>query len=370
MADSDQEKTEQPTGLKLSEARSKGQVAYTHELAAATMLILGFALIRYSGPHLLETIAKAFVALFRLPVHYYLERPKDMEALGVMLLDVGLAVLPFLAAALIAAVVPGLLQVGFQISTESMSPDLSKLNPFANFGKLFSKDAAIKVLSSTIKIGIVAIVAWNTFGPFIENLADLQGRPVMHTTELVMDLIVLLGFRIGGCLLAFAVLDLFYKRWRHIKNLMMTREDVKEETKRTEGDPKVKSKIKEAQRAIVLKRIRPEVENATLVIRNPTHFAVALKYDNGRDPAPRVVAKGMDEMALRIVQIAIEAGVEVIENKPLARDLYRSVKTGDYIPERLFRAVAQLLAFIFKKKSKRSTAGARGAAASAAGEGR
>lgn len=353
MADSEQEKTEQPTGTKLSEAKSKGNVPYSHELHAALSMLAGFALFRFLGDDLLQVMLRIGQIFFQLPIDVYMNRPADFEAMTTLLADLMKVGLPFLAVATLVALSSGFLQIGFHFTTEPLSPDLSKLNPFANFGRLFSLDSVMKIVLSTTKMSIVAAVAWMTMLPLFEELTRLHNLPFLAAAALTMDILMQLGFRTGGALFAIAILDIFFRRWRYTKSLMMTKEEVKDEAKRAEGDPKIKSRIREAQREMTKKRMITDVRTADLVVRNPTHFAVALKYVQGKDPAPRVVAKGADLLALQIIKVAQEAGVEVVENRPLARDLFRSVELGGFVPERLFRAIAALLAVVYKKNRKR-----------------
>jgi flagellar biosynthesis protein FlhB len=362
MAENDQEKTEQPTGLRLADARAKGQVAYSHEVTAAVVLLASFATLQMAGGDLMHVLARAMSEMFELPVHFFFDRPRDLSRLLGTGARVALAIAPFFGIAVVLALLSGFLQVGFNISTEAITLDLTKLNPMANFGKLCSPQSLVKIGTSLLKMAIVAVISYAALKPHAPELAQAQDRPVLQSLDLVVSLMLTIGVRVGGALLALSVLDVLYRKWKHVRDLRMTKEEVKEEGKKTEGDPKIKAKIREAQRAMVLQRMRTDVKRADVVIRNPTHYAIALKYDQTKDSAPKVVAKGRDYMALQIIKIAEEAKVEVVENRPLARELYRSVDLGDVVPERLFRAVAQVLAFVFRKKKKSKQ---RAAAASA-----
>lgn len=353
MSDSDEDKTELPTGLRLSEARDQGNVPYSHEISGAFLLLISFGILKTVGPELMRALLKATRAVFSLHHDLLVDRPDQLATIGEVIFSVVKWTGPFFLAAFLVAGASGFMQVGFSISTTVISPKFDRLNPFANVGKLFSTQALVKIALSLVKMSIVGGIAYTTLAPFVDEVPTLNDEPLLSIFFRVLDLLLLLGLRVGGTLVVLGLADVFYRRWRHTKSLMMTKEEVKEEAKRSEGDPKIKGKIKDAQRAMARKRMRTDVKTADVVIRNPTHFAVALKYQGGKDLAPRVVAKGADLLALQIIRIAEEAGVAVVENRPLARELYKSVPLGEMIPERLFKAVAKILAAIYRKKNRR-----------------
>lgn len=349
MADSSQEKTEQPTSGRLDDAKKKGQLAYSKELTAAVLFLVGLGALKLSGGEIFASIVDAAVTMLSLPTATFDEQsPAGFVAqLGRTFLTV---LSPIFLVAFVATIGPGLMQTNLNLSLQKLQPDFKRLDPIQGVKKLFSIKQVVTVLQSLAKVGLVGVVVWVTIEAALPRLQSLGGAELSDTIDVVLDLVFLLGFRVGAGLVAIGFLDLLFQRWKHIQDMKMTKEDVKEERKRTEGDPRIKGKIREIQRQLALERMKTDVRTADVVVRNPTHFAVALKYKNGEDASPRVVAKGRALMALRIIELAEEAGVEVIENRPLARELYRSVRVGDYIPERLYKAVAEILAFVFKKR--------------------
>ena len=354
MADSTQEKTEQPTARRREEAVEKGQVAYSRELTGAILFLLGLTTLKLGGETLVEALGGAIAAMFRLPV-----AGLDEETPGAFLAHIGNDVLrrimPVLAVAFVATLLPGLAQTGLKLSLKKIRPDPEKVNPLKGVKRLVSLKSLVLVLMSLLKVALVGVVVCVTIEAHLPELASLSGKRLGETIAVLLELVFLLGFRVAAGLLVLGFLDLLFQRWKHEKDLMMTKEDVREERKKTEGDPRIKGKIREVQRQMALQRMKADVRTADVVVRNPTHFAVALKYDRGQDGSPRVVAKGRGKMALQIIEIAEKHDVEVVSNPPLARELYRSCRLGDFIPERLFKAVAEILAWVFKKRMRRET---------------
>ena len=353
MADSSQEKTEQPTSGKLDEARKKGQLAYSRELTASLLFLIGLSSLRLSGGEIFDALVEAATTMMALPVDaFQTDSPAAfVTRIGATFFNV---LLPIFGVAFVAVLGPGLMQTNLNLSTQKLQPDITRLNPLSGIKRLFSIRGVVTVLQSLLKVGLVGIVVVVTINSALPRLQSLGGGALTDTVEVVLDLIFLLGFRVSTGLVGLGIADLLFQRWKHIQDMKMTKEDVKEERKRSEGDPKIKGRIREVQRKLFLERMKTDVLGADVVVRNPTHFAVALKYETGEDASPRVVAKGRGHMALRIIEIAEKAGIECIENRPLARDLYRSVKVGDVIPERLYKAVAEVLAYVFNKRRKRA----------------
>ncbi|MEZ6196386.1 MAG: flagellar biosynthesis protein FlhB [Planctomycetota bacterium] len=348
--DKDQEKTEQPTGKRLDEARERGQTPLSREIVGALVFLVSIAAIRLGAAEAIGRLIPEFIRFFSLPVNDLMDG--DPTALLRMIANICFAATgPIFAVIFVTVVASSVLQIGFRISSKALEPKFDKLNPAQGVKKLFGLDNLVQTLQSLVKLALVGTVCWMTLSGAVARFDALAGRPLTEIILELIDLVFLLCFRVGGGLLVIGLIDLLYRRWKHNKDLMMTKQDVKDEAKQSEGDPKVKGKIREIQRKAAMSRMKRDVEESTVVVRNPTHFAVALKYEDG-DAAPRVVAKGRALMALTIIRIAEEAGVEVVINKPLARELYRVVKVGDWIPERLFRAVAELLAIVFKKKDR------------------
>ncbi len=355
MADSSQEKTEQATPKKVTEAAKKGQIAYSKELTGAILFLSGIAAMKGVGDSIYAALAGRLRTNFALPVHLF--RTDDP---GTYLTDMGKELFdlvgPMFALAFIMSLAPGLMQTRLVISTQKLKPELNKLNPIQGVKKLFSLTSVINTAQNIVKMALVGLVVWTTIAASMPEILGLADASLLEIVRVIVELVFLMGFRVAAGLLAVGVIDLFYRIWKHKKDLMMSKEDVKEEHRKSEGDPKIKSKIKSIQLKMAMQRMQQEVTTADVVIRNPTHFAVALKYDHTEASSPKVVAKGRGKLALRIIDIAKEHGVEVVENRPLARELYRSVELGDLIPERLFKAVAAVLAYVFRKKNRKLAA--------------
>ncbi len=353
MADSAQEKTEQATPKKSNDAAKKGQIAYSKEITGAVLFLFGIVTIRGIGDTIFAALSGRLVTNFQLPLNAFSEQDPN-DYLASMATEVLSIVGPVFAVAFAITWVPGLLQTKLQLSPSKLKPELGKLNPIKGVKKLFSLNNVVTTIQNLVKMSLVGIVVWVTIAGAMPKILRLSGAPLGEVVDVILDLMFLMGFRVAGGLVAVGIIDTFYRIWKHKKDLMMSKEDVKEERKSSEGDPKIKAKIKSIQLGLALQRMQQDVQTADVVVRNPTHFAVALKYDREAGTSPQVVAKGRGHMALRIIAIAEEAGVEVVENRPLARELYRSVELGEQIPERLFKAVAAVLAFVFKKKQKRT----------------
>ncbi|MEE9390973.1 MAG: flagellar biosynthesis protein FlhB [Planctomycetota bacterium] len=353
MADeSSGEKTEQPTAKKLSEAREKGNVAMSKEVLGATVFIIGISTIKITGGELFDTIADLMRTMFSLPVDrlYDLSGPTQLlQGLGG---EIGSILMPIMIALFVAVGLAGFLQVGIGFSLKPLSPDATKLDPVKGVKKLFGLDNMMLTGMSLVKMTLVGIVAVYVVVNSLETVAGLADKDIETSGLVLAALLFNLVFKIAAGLTLIALIDLFYRRWKHNKDLMMSKQEVKDEGKMAEGDPLVKAKIRENQRKMAMRRMKGDVQEADVVVRNPTHFAVALKYD-GDAHAPRVVAKGRALMALRIIEIAEEAGVTIVENRPLARNLYRSVRVGDWIPERLFMAVAEVLSYVYRKRGRK-----------------
>lgn len=359
MSDSAQERTEEATFKRLEEAAEKGQVAYSRELGGALLLLLVIVALKFGGSNAAAELARLFERAFSLQAF----RSIDATHIGSVLSDsfgTGLMILmPVLLSVVAAALIAGHMQVGFSLNFARVQPDFTRLNPVTGIKRLFSTRSLMSVALSLVKCAALTGVCWSTLDTLLVDARNASTAGLSAQALFVAETTLDLGLRTAAFLVVLALADVFWQRFRHAKDLMMTKEEVKEERKQMEGDPRIKARIRQVQRQMARSRMLEDVKQATVVVRNPTHYAVALRYENGRDHAPRVVAKGMDFMALKIIDIAVRAGVPVRSEPPLARQLYRSVKVGRTIPEELFRAVAKVLAWVYRKRgAKRSAAGA------------
>ncbi|HWQ61510.1 MAG TPA: flagellar biosynthesis protein FlhB, partial [Negativicutes bacterium] len=263
------------------------------------------------------------------------------------------AVLPVMLVVLVISLAVNLLQVGFVFSLEPLMPQLDRINPISGFQRLFSLRAIAELVKSLCKLTIIGYFVYRFIMRETALVPQLIGADLTDSLRYTAGLVVNLALEIGAVILVLAALDYFYQWWEYNKSLKMSKQEIKEEFKQTEGNPQIKGKIKERQRAMAMRRMMQEVPKATAVVTNPTHFAVAIRYDKSMS-APEVVAKGQDFLAERIKQVAKENRVAVVENKPLARALYATVEVGDNIPPELYQAVAEVLAYVFRLKKRLS----------------
>lgn len=342
------EKTEKATPQKKKEARKKGQVAKSTDLSNAIVLLCSFSFLSFYG----EQMAERFLHMYRLGFSDWLVLDVTEQSVSLLfftlLKDSVMIAGPIILSAWLGAFVSGLAQVGFLYSTEAIKMDLKKINPVEGAKRLFSARTLVELIKSMLKLVVIvtvtAIFLW-------QQKTVLLKMPQMEPLRMVSflgSLTVKLGMVISAVYLVIAVGDLFYQRFDHAKNLRMSKQDIKDEHKKSEGDPLIKHKIKEKQRQISSARMMQEIPNAEVVVTNPTHFAVAIAYEAGKTQVPVVVAKGADYLALKMREVAKEHNVVIMENKPLARTLYASVEIGQEIPEELFKAVAEVLAYVYK----------------------
>jgi flagellar biosynthetic protein FlhB len=357
MAEDLGERTEQPTGRRLGEARERGQVAKSQDLTAATDLIAAVVMIAAGGG--------AALAVFAGMMRRVLDGQTaggwlDATSIRTTVVWVGLQGAKVLVPGLLILMAMGLLaqivQVGWHVSTEPLAPKLTRLNPFAGIGRIFSTRNLAKTGVNSVKlvlVGIVATILIYKMLPAIAALPALEMLPALYkTARMGLDLAIWLL----AVLLLLGLIDYFYQRWQHTKDLRMTRQEVKEERRSMEGDPEMKARRFRMARELAMHRIQQAVPKADVVVTNPTHFAVALQYDQANMRAPKVVAKGADLLALRVRQVAAAHGVPIVERPPLARGLYWGVEVGREIDPEFYEAVAEVLAYVYRLKPKEKVA--------------
>lgn len=269
-----------------------------------------------------------------------------------MALQLLLIVGPIFLIAVAVAVLGNYLQIGFLLTGEPLMMKFNKINPIQGAKQLFSMRALVDFLKSVLKMSIIGIVVYTTLVAQKDYILRLAQMPLEEIALFTWSLTLSLGLKIGLILIILAIFDYMYQRYEHGKSIRMSKQDIKDEYKKTEGDPLIKGKIREKQRRMALQRMMQEIPKADVVITNPTHFAVAIKYDAGQMQAPTVIAKGTDYIALKIRQVAKDNGIITMENKPLARALYAQVEIGESIPADMFQAVAEVLAYVYKLKGK------------------
>ncbi|MFP4973899.1 flagellar biosynthesis protein FlhB [Paenibacillus sp. CN-4] len=346
------EKTEKATPKKRQDARKKGQVAKSAELSGAVVLLASVLSLVAFGGYMKERFVSLYTDIFnnRMMMEVTVQNVMDMMvSYGIQVL---LLLAPLFLIAVVLAFVANVAQTGFMATGEGLTPKFSKINPLKGFKNIFSMRSLVEMLKSILKLIIIAYLVYSTLWGEKNSFASLSHVSSERIFRFAADMTISLGIKIGAALLVMAVLDFMYQKYEHEKSLRMSKQDIKDEYKKMEGDPHIKGKIRERQRRMAMQRMMQEVPNADVVITNPTHFAVALKYDGGKMDAPQVVAKGQDYVALRIREIAKQNGVMTMENRPLARALFQRAEIGDVIPSDLFQAVAEVLAHVYKLKGK------------------
>ena len=348
------EKTEEPTAKRRSDARNKGQVAKSQELNAALVMLAGFFVLKALGSHAVDEVMGYSAFTFGHLV-------MDINEESIMQLFIGMVILlaktsiPLMVFIMIIGLGVNLFQVGMHFSTESLSFNPGRLNPIKGIGRIFSKRSLVELIKSILKIIIIGFFIYGFLKDQILAMPQLIYLDLLTSTSQMADIIFDLAFRIIGVFFVMAIADYCYQKWQHTQDLKMSKQEVKEEFKQMEGDPQIKGKIRSKQRQMAMSRMMQEVPKADVIITNPTHFAVAMKYESGM-AAPIVIAKGQDYVAQKIKEVARENRVPIVENKPLARALYASVEIGEAIPQSLYKSVAEVLAYVYRLKRKRRRA--------------
>lgn len=352
------EKTEEPTSKKLDDARKKGQVALSRELAMAGTLFALFIMVRF----LADFIGTVFENTFQYAYGYIPELIKLYDGqlqyttfrmiINHILIVVVLTAGPFFIAGIVVSLLCDYLQIGFKVTPEPLKPKFDKLNPINGFKKIFSVRALFELGKSLLKLVLIIAVIYTYFKGLDFSLYILYDMPLTQAIGLMGSTVVNLGIRISAVYLIIAIIDIIYQKRKHHKDMMMTKQEVKDEYKNMEGDPQIKGKQRQRMREAAQRRMMQELPKADVVITNPTHYAVAILYEADKYEAPRVIAKGSDYLAQKIKEIAKENDVEIVENKPLARMLYANVEIGEFVPPELYKAVAEVLAFVYHLKGK------------------
>jgi len=348
-----QEKTEVPTEKKRRESREEGQVAFSKELPSAALLAGIVLTLVATSPIILDAMRQLMSQIFRdLAQRKELSIDIIFTLSGEILSIILPAFAPFAAVIIFAGIFASVLQVGVHITFKAISPKFNKISPLTGLKRLFSSQSLADFLKSMAKLIIVGFVGYLTY---IDKITELNGLSVSTPESILIynfTVVAEVAGKIVLALVAIAIFDYFYQRWHHEQQLMMTKQEVKDETKQTEGDPQLKARIRQIQREMSNARMMQEVPKADAVIVNPTHFSVAILYDRDAMIAPEVIAKGADHLALRMRTVARENNVPILERPELARDLYANVEIGDDIPERFYKAIAEILAFVYRLRKR------------------
>ena len=347
-------KTEEPTPRRLQQAREKGEVAKTPDLAPLAALAATAAVLAIGGGWLARDMTQALLPFVQHPHDFQVAQGGGMSVAyeAIMSMALPLAVILFTAA--LAGAAGNLVQHGFMWSPERLAPKMEKVSPLAGFKRIFGIDGLMQFFKSLLKVALTGLVAWWVLQP---HAAELQNLPALGPAAILpysADLMRRLMFGVLALLLVITGADWFWQRYRFMQRMKMTKEELKEDFKQSEGDPHIKARQRQLRIEKSRRRMMQAVPDATVVIMNPTHYAVALKYEAEGGGAPQCVAKGVDALALRIRDIAKEAGVPVIEDPPLARALYASVDIDQFIPVKHYEAVAKIIGFLMSASQRRS----------------
>jgi flagellar biosynthetic protein FlhB len=344
------DKTEKATPKKREEARRKGQVARSQDLQGSLVMLVGVVVLGATGPATAERLGDV---LRRLLLQTSDPSVVSVGGISPLLMDAlaacAYAVLPIAGACALTGVLVSVAQVGFKPSPEALKPDLKKLNPMSGFKNIFGPNAAVEAVKSVSKMSIIGAVVFAVLSPKLMSLGASVGMTPSELGAAMAHDIKAIATRAASAFFVLGLADFLWQRHRHEKNLKMDLQEVKDEAKQNDLPQEVKGAIKRRQMSAARQRMMQAVPEADVVVVNPTHYAVALKYD-GAKGAPEVVAKGVDLIALRIKELAKEAGVPVVEDVPLARGLHATVEVGEEIPEDLYQAVAAVLAWVYRQK--------------------
>lgn len=355
--ESDLEKTEPASPQRLEKAREEGDVPRSRELATCTILLAAGGGLWITGEHLVKSISGVLVSGLSLDRAQIFDPNVLFSRISADLVQVLTAFAPVAGLLLLVAVGSPLLIGGWLISGKALQPNFGRLNPLKGMGNMVSKNALVELGKAIAKAVLVGTVAWMVVNRQMEAMLGLSVESFEAGSAHVASLIWTSFMSIVGSLVVIAAIDVPYQMWHYANKLKMTRQEVRDEAKQSEGDPQIKAKIRAQQREMARRRMMSEVPTADVVVTNPTHFAVALKYTEGKMRAPKIVAKGADEVAAKIREMAVANNVPLLEAPPLARALHKHAELGDEIPQALYTAVAEVLAYVFQLRAYRNTGG-------------
>jgi flagellar biosynthetic protein FlhB len=346
-----QDKTEAATPKRREEARKKGDVARSRELGSVAVLLAGVIYLIFTSKSLTVKLGNQIKETFRLIPQVNRDDFNLVELVNHTVQDTLIFMLPMMLTLFVAAILINYIQTGFLWSTESLKPQLSKINPATGFGRVFSRRALVELAKSILKLLIVGWAAFSVLHDEMKNMVPLLYQDKIQIISMLGGVSLKVAIRCCWVIAVLAILDYAYQKWDYEHRLKMTKQEVKEEYKYTEGDPLIKARIRSVQREMARRRMMQEVPKADVVITNPVHLAVALRYEPKEMSAPRVVAKGAELIAQRIKELAAAHQIPLVENKTLAQNLYK-LDLGGEVPSQFYQAVAEILAYVYKLKKK------------------
>ena len=344
------DKTARPTAKKRADAKKKGQVGRSTEISTAFVLLTGFFVLKVLWENIYTSIANYTTYIFT-----HLNQPVDTENISRLFIGImeilATTALPIMLAIMIIGLGVNFFQVGLNFNTEAIGFKLDKLNPINGFGRIFSKRSLVELFKSLFKIAVIGYFLYTILSQQLLAMPQFIYFDLGTSLEQMSKIIFSMSFEVIGVIMLLGFLDYGYQKWQTTQDLKMSKQEVKDEMKQSEGDPQIKGKIKQKQRQMAMSRMMQEVPKADVIVTNPTHFAVALQYHKGMQ-APLVIAKGQDFVAQKIKKLAREASVPIVENRPLARALFASTNIGDAVPAELYQAVAEVLAYVYRLKHR------------------
>ncbi|HEX8322529.1 MAG TPA: flagellar biosynthesis protein FlhB [Tepidisphaeraceae bacterium] len=353
MADNDSDKTEAPTPRRRKEARDNGQIAKSADLTSAALLLAAVLLLKWFGPNVVEVCRQIMASTFDIKTLAHPDALDPVSTLAVVGTRVALALAPIFIGLIVVAVVVNIAQVGFYLSPDRIQPKLESLNPTKGLKKIFGAGQGFVSLGmNLVKMALIATVAYSAVADRIEAVVGAQQLEYNLLFVFGAQILYDLAIRIAILMLVLAIIDYSYQKYKITKALKMTKQEVKDEMKSMDGDPHIKARRRQIAMQRHVQRIKSSVPTADVVVTNPTHYAIALKYDPTTMAAPRVVAKGGDFLAQKIREIAVANGIPLLERPPLARALYRTVEVGQDVPEEYYAAVAEILAYVYEISGK------------------
>jgi flagellar biosynthetic protein FlhB len=352
--ENDNEKTEEPSQYRIDEARKKGDVASSKELSSVILLSGSLLTLIICGVYFYETFSDYLDWIYRQDFKDLYTKEKVQDFISETAWVLVKSVAPSFGASVCLGILSQFMQIGFLYSPEILNADIDRINPIKGFSRLLSKKALVEALKGIFKFTVVIIITYVVMRNNIGSFLGFLHSDAMASLSFGKYLMVKLGFSILLGLGLIAIVDFAWEKWSYRQKMMMTKQEAKEEAKEKDGNPEVKNRIRQIQRQMAQKRMIDDVKKADVIVTNPTHISVALKYDGETMVAPSVTAKGADHLALRIREIAKENDIPIVENIMLARTLYKTVKVGQGVPRTLYKAVAEILAFVYKLKRKKN----------------
>lgn len=355
-----EERTEKATSKRREDERKKGNVPKSQDLVAISALIVSFYALQILGPMMLEQIQSSIYSFFEMAAVTKAIAPDDIFQISVKaLITIGICAAPMLAVGAFVAIVVTMLQTKMLVTKEAYKFKASKMNPLNGIKKMFSLRGLVELVKSAIKLSVVMYIVYDKYVNYIPRFARLMDMEITAAVSLIGEFVMSLINSAAVIFLFISGIDYLYQRYEYEKSIRMTKQEIKEEYKHTEGDPKIKGAIRQRQRKAAMQRMMQEVPKADVIVRNPTHYAIAIKYDADNNRAPMVIAKGADLVAQRIIAIAAQHSIATVENKTLARGLFEAVDINREIPEKFYQPVAEVLAFVYslQKKGDKKTKG-------------